>query len=100
MIATGQKEFRDYFPGHTIQFDFSDVAEIQENRESLLKQALDMQRLGYTLDEINEHLGLRMEEINGSVGNMRFVQNSLIPVDDLLIEPTPPKSVSADEEID
>ena len=85
------------FPGYYVKFDFSEVKELQENIESVIKQAEAYRKLGYTLNEVNEHFKLGMEEITEPEGNQRYVPRLLTTLDQLTIqtpatEPvTPPK---------
>ena len=97
-----QSLFRKYFPAYRCYFDFSGIEALKENKEAILLQAKGYRDLGYTLNEINDYFDLGMDEITDPVGNMRFVPNSLIPVDDLLIEvdPLPPAKNKIDNLLD
>jgi len=92
---------RRYLPGFTVKFDYSEVKELQDNRESILKQAKDLRDLGYTINEINDKLNLGMEEITDEIGDMRLVPSNLIPVDDLLIPlDDQSKQINNDDKLD
>lgn len=84
-----QQLFRKYFPGYHCKFDFSVVDALKQNAESVLAQAKGYRDLGYTLNEVNEHFDLGMEEVSDEVGNTRFIPTNLVPADELLIEPEP-----------
>lgn len=92
--------FNRYFPGYHIQFDFSEIAELQENMESLLTQAKQLREIGYSTNEINTHLNLGMENIDDPIGDMRFVPSTLLPVDEFLITPEETKTKSVDKAVD
>jgi HK97 family phage portal protein len=90
-----QTFMRNWFPGYKISFDFSDIKELQDNRESLLNQAAQLQRLGYTIDEINTHLNLDLPEM-GKENDIRFISSGLVPLDYYKMtndEPAPSKSI-------
>lgn len=89
-----QQLFRIYFPGYSIKADFSEVKELQENMESILKQAEGYRKLGYTLNEINEHFKLGMELVTDEIGDTRFVPRILTTLDQLTVQ-TPPKELVA-----
>jgi HK97 family phage portal protein len=94
-----QQLFKKYFPGYRCYFDFSGVTELQENRTEVLTQAKLFKELGYTMNEINEYFDLGMDEVTEPIGNMRFVPNTYIPIDDLMLEPDS-NSKSIDNKID
>lgn len=79
--------FNPYFPGYKCKFDFSDVAVLQESQTEILSRAKTLHELGYTTNEINQLLRLGMDDITDLVGEMRFVPQALIPVDELISEP-------------
>lgn len=68
-----QQLFRVYFPGYYVRFDFSEISELQDSMESILKQCIEFKKLGYTTNEINSHFGLKMPPIAESIGDTRFV---------------------------
>lgn len=94
-----QQLFNVYFPGYYCKFDFTGIKELQENMESILKQAMDFRHLGYTTNEINAHFKLDMEPIEDEIGDMRFVPSNLIPVNDLLLEEEEPKTPPKKEKV-
>lgn len=79
--------FTPYFPGYKCKFDFSDVTVLQESQTEILTRAKIYHELGYSTNEINQLLGLGMDDITDLVGDMRFVPQALIPVDELISEP-------------
>lgn len=85
-----QQFLNPIFPGYSVKFDFSDVKELQENMESLLKQASMLQKMGYTLNEVNTHLGLGMEEITEPEGDIRLFPRIMTTLDQITVQ-TPPK---------
>ena len=85
-----QQLFNVYFPGYFCKFDFSEVKELQDNKESVLKQAEGYRKLGYTLNEVNEHFKLGMEPVTDEIGDTRFVPRLLTTLDQLTVQ-TPPK---------
>jgi len=82
-----QQFIKKMFPGYRIQFDFSVVDALKQNAESVLAQAKGYRDLGYTLNEINEHFNLGMEEVTDTVGETRFVPFNMVPVDEVLFAP-------------
>ena len=90
--------FNRYFPGYRCEFDFSQVKELQESMESVLKQADEYRKLGYTTNEINDHFKLGMEEISDPIGNTRFVPNYLVPFDDMFIGDVDAKNYTTNED--
>ena len=48
-----QQFFNIYFPGYYIKFDFSEIKELQDSMESVLKQCVEYKKLGYSTNEIN-----------------------------------------------
>jgi HK97 family phage portal protein len=89
--------FTPYFPGYKCKFDFSDVTVLQESQTEILTRAKVYHELGYSTNEINQLLGLGMDDITDLVGDMRFVPSALIPVDELTMEsisePAPKKTI-------
>ena len=89
-----QQLFNVYFPGYFCKFDFSEVKELQDNKESIIKQAEAYRKLGYSLNEVNEHFKLGMEEITDPEGNQRYVPRILTTLELMTTPPiaqTPPK---------
>lgn len=79
------------FPGYRCEPDFSNVKELQENMESVLKQCKAFRELGFTLNELIVKFDLGFDHITDAVGDMRFIPSNFIPADDLLMEDeTPP----------
>ena len=81
-----QHLFKRYFPGYRMKFDFSDVDALKENEEVKIKNAESYRKLGYSINEINKHFKLGMEEIKEPIGDMRFVPTNFVPVDDYYID--------------
>lgn len=93
--------FNRYFPGYHIQFDFFDIRELQESMESKLEQAKKLREIGYSTNEINQHLNLGMEDISDPIGDTRFIPNYLVPFDDMfIIEEPSKKSITKEDSID
>ena len=86
-----------WFPGYELKFDYSDIQELQDNKESLLAQAEKMQRLGYTLNEVNAHLALGMDDVTDPVGDTRFISNSMYPFEDIGVDDETPDNPDDDE---
>lgn len=96
-----QQLFNIYFPGYRCKFDFSEVKELQESMESVLKQAVEFKKLGYTTNEINDHFKLGMETITDPEGDTRFIPIYLRTLDQLthVKDPiTPPKKAIEEKE--
>lgn len=91
-----QQLFNRYFPGYKCKFDFNSIDALKEGAEAKLTQAKVYRELGYTMNEINEHFDLGMEDVTEPVGDMRFIPTSFIPVDDLYIETSIPTKSSSD----
>ena len=68
-----QQFFNHYFPGYYVKWDFSEISELQDSMENILKQCVEFKKLGYTTNEVNTHFGLKMEPIKDEIGDMRFV---------------------------
>jgi HK97 family phage portal protein len=81
--------FRRYFPGFRFRYNFSEIAELREAAESIMKQVTLYQSLGYTTNEINQRFDLGMEEMDDERGNMRFVPSNLIPAGELFVDNSP-----------
>ena len=93
-----QQFFNIYFPGYYIKFDFSEIKELQDSMENILKQADSFRNLGYTTNEINDHFGLKMEPIKDGMGDTRFVPTNLKPFEVVMSTPvktTPPAGKKA-----
>ena len=86
-----QQLFNRHFPGYHIKFDFSEIKELQDNMESILKQAVEFKKLGYTTNEINEHFKLGMEDITDPEGDQRYIPIYLRTLDQLTIQPIAPE---------
>ena len=71
-----------------IRFDLTVVAAMQENTEEKLANAERLLKLGYTLNEINQHLELGMEDA-GADGNVRYLPSGLIPMTMLGVDDDP-----------
>jgi len=94
-----QKIFRSRFPIYTFSYDFSEISELKQGFEIITAQITRDRSLGYTTNEINEKYKLGYENITDPVGDMRFIPNSLVPADDLLISDapiTPVKNITND----
>ena len=95
-----QQLLNKYFPGYQCFFDFAAVPELQENDQDILNQAKGYRELGYTLNEINEYFDLGMDEVQNSIGDMRFIPSNLIPATDLENTNVPPQKSINSSEID
>lgn len=92
--------FRNYFPGYSMEFDFSGVQELKESAETILNQAKIYRELGYTLNEINEKFELGMEVVTDPIGNMRLIPSNFVPADDLSVSLDDIKETPAGEKKD
>jgi HK97 family phage portal protein len=70
---------KEYGDNLRIRFDLTAVPAMQTNTEEKLANADRLLKLGYTLNEINQHLELGMEDA-GEDGNIRYVPSGLIPM--------------------
>ena len=86
-----QQFFNVYLPGYYVKFDFTEIKELQDSMENILKQCVEFKKLGYTTNEINSHFGLKMPPIQDEIGDMRFVPIYLKPLEALI--PAPVKEV-------
>lgn len=86
-----QQFFNVYLPGYYVKFDFSEIKELQDSMENILKQCVEFKKLGYTTNEINNHFGLKMPPIKDEIGDMRFVPIYLKPLEALI--PAPAKEI-------
>lgn len=99
--AFNQTLMKLYFPLYKVEFDYSDIDVLQDNIMNKADIAIKYQGLGYTINETNEKFELGMDEITDLVGDMRFVPQSLVPVDEFIpIEDVKPKSIKNDDKID
>jgi HK97 family phage portal protein len=76
---------KDYGDNLRIRFDLSSVPAMQTNTGEKLLNAEKLIRLGYTLNEINQHLELGLDDA-GEDGNIRYVPSGLIPLS--MLEPS------------
>lgn len=74
-----QQLMRNFLPGYRIEFDFSQIPELQSINSELFEQAKKLRELGYTTSEINVRLGLGFDDNDDEVLNTRFVPNNIIP---------------------
>ena len=84
----------EYGDNLRIRFDLSVIPAMQTNTEEKLTNAEKLLKLGYTLNEINQHLELGMDDA-GDDGNIRYVPSGLIPMS--MMEPAPDPELAADE---
>ena len=78
--------FRQFFPGFTFKYNYSEIAELKEAAESIMKQVVLYQSLGYTTNEINEKFDLGMEDMNDPRGDVRLVPTGFVPMDDFIYD--------------
>ena len=88
-----QQFFRKYYPGYRIEFDFTGIDALKESMLGLLDQAIKLRNLGYTINEVNTHLNLGMEDVDDTLGDLRLIPSNLIPVDDMILDDSDTKSV-------
>lgn len=99
--AFNQCLFRRYFPGYRCECNYNNISALQEDKTEILTRAKILHELGYSTNEINQLLDLGMEDITDLVGDMRFVPQLLIPVDEFTTTEEPEKpSKSIDKVVD
>ena len=64
------------------RFDFTGVEALRDDASEQVKLAQGLTALGYSLNDVNERLGLGMPEVDH--GDVAFVSNSLVPVDQVI----------------
>lgn len=94
-----QQLFNPHFPGYHCKFDFSEVSELQENMESLVKQAGAFVKLGYTLNEVNTRFNLGMEEITAPEGDQRYVPRIMTTLDQIVAQTPPTEPVKPQKDV-
>ena len=67
-------------PTYFGEFDFTAVPAMQPDLTAALTHGRELQRMGYTLNQVNDRLGLGMEKVGW--GNTPFMDASLITVED------------------
>jgi len=68
----------DYFPGVTCKFDLTVVEELKKDLNDTLDAATKFWKMGYTRNEINARLGLRMPDVEN---DDRYIPRIMIPED-------------------
>jgi len=72
--------FDIYFPGISCKFDLTVVEELKKDLTTTISAAKELMQMGYTRNEVNFRLGLRMPESDED-GDTRYMPLQLVPVD-------------------
>lgn len=102
--AFNQTLMRYYFPGYKVKFDYSNVDVLQEDLQDKADLAIKFQTMGFTMQEINEHLTLGIKDMsNDARMEERFFPSSLVPYSEVEMfaaaseEPKPPQPKEDEE---